>query len=116
MGSEYKREKKFDTIFLEAHLGDIIGIVGENGSGKSTFMHRVCGLIKENSGTILLNSRKISTHHRITSFFCVNQDVNYQLFSSNVWNECKLTNPLITTRKIETCLKEKHPMSLSGGE
>ena len=52
------------------------------------------------------------------------QDVNHQLFSDSVWNECELAQPdcpPARTREILKSfdlldLKERHPMALSGGQ
>lgn len=52
------------------------------------------------------------------------QDVNYQLFSDSVWNECVLALDNCPAGKIEQILrtfdllkfKDRHPMALSGGQ
>ena len=52
------------------------------------------------------------------------QDVNHQLFSDSVWNECELAQPDCSSERIEKILrsfdlldfKDRHPMALSGGQ
>jgi ATP-binding cassette subfamily B protein len=44
--------------------GEIISILGYNGSGKSTFSKLMCGLLEDYTGTIKLNGRDIKTYDR----------------------------------------------------
>ncbi len=41
------------------HAGEFIGIIGPNGSGKTTFMRSLIGLLEPDSGTIRLKARRI---------------------------------------------------------
>lgn len=62
---EYK-DPKMETIFklgpvnLEIRKGETIFITGGNGSGKSTFMNLLTGLIRPSSGSIYLNGHRIN--------------------------------------------------------
>ena len=54
-----KSENQFDilkNISFEVQAGEIIGICGESGGGKSTLAKVIAGLIKPDSGKIILNS------------------------------------------------------------
>ena len=42
-------------INLEFEGGKVYGLKGKNGSGKTMLMRAICGLIKPNSGTIIIN-------------------------------------------------------------
>ena len=41
-----------DNLNLEINEGEIFGLLGPNGSGKTTAIHILCGLIERNSGTV----------------------------------------------------------------
>jgi len=41
-----------DNLNLEINEGEIFGLLGPNGSGKTTAIHILCGLIEKNSGTV----------------------------------------------------------------
>ncbi|WP_462350703.1 ABC transporter ATP-binding protein [Fusobacterium varium] len=47
------------NICFECKEGEIIGIIGPNGSGKTTFLKTINGINKIDKGTILLNERNI---------------------------------------------------------
>ena len=40
---------------LQCYKGEICGIVGRNGSGKTVLFKSICGLVKLNSGEITVN-------------------------------------------------------------
>ena len=44
--------KALDDINLEIKSGDFIGLIGHTGSGKSTLIQHLNGLLKPSSGTI----------------------------------------------------------------
>ena len=41
--------------------GEIVGLLGPNGAGKTTFFYMIAGLIKSDSGAILINGQDITT-------------------------------------------------------
>ncbi len=51
--------KALSDVSLSFHKGEVHGIVGENGAGKSTMMKILTGLFKEDSGTITLNEEPV---------------------------------------------------------
>lgn len=121
----YRKKKEiFAGISFAVNAGDIIGIVGRNGAGKSTFCNVLCGLLKEKSGEIIYEDRKLGKRARTKLFGMVMQDVNHQLFSDSVKNECLLADEDATDEQISELLggfdlaefAENHPMTLSGGQ
>lgn len=122
----YKRKER--TIFridrLGFERGKIVGIVGKNGMGKSTFAKVVCGLTRQTAGGICKNNRRISAPERRKSSLLLMQEINNQLFTDSVYDEIRLTSELKEEEQFCTCmadmqidqLKEKNPHSLSGGQ
>lgn len=119
-----KKQMIFQNISLSAKAGDIIGITGKNGAGKSTFCNCLCGLLKPKGGEILYQGKKLSEKARTKLFGMVMQEVNHQLFSDSVKNECMLANEEASEQEIRELLEkfdleeyaEYHPMILSGGQ
>lgn len=121
-----KRKKRiiFNNLSLSADDGDIIGIVGKNGIGKSTFCSSLCGLLPTAGGEVMFRGRKLSRMGRTKQFGMVMQDVNHQLFSDSVKSECLSANPNATKQEIRELLSsfdlldciDRHPLTLSGGQ
>ncbi|MFI6225929.1 ABC transporter ATP-binding protein [Micromonospora echinospora] len=42
---------------LDVRPGEIVGLVGHNGAGKTTFLDIVCGLVRADSGTVTIDGR-----------------------------------------------------------
>ena len=53
---EYKETVANKQVSVEIPKGKIVGFVGENGSGKTTFIRMICGLISPTSGTFHFNT------------------------------------------------------------
>ena len=55
----YKDFKAIDDISFSVSKGDIYGFLGPNGAGKSTTLRMILGLIKPNSGEIILDGSPV---------------------------------------------------------
>jgi len=51
-------------VSFEAHAGEVLGIVGENGSGKSTSMNILAGVLPPDGGTVLLDGKSYAPRNR----------------------------------------------------
>lgn len=56
----YNKQIILNDIFLDIHKGDTIGIIGTSGSGKSTFIDLINGLLKPTKGEILVDGININ--------------------------------------------------------
>lgn len=120
----YKKKSVMEHISLKAARGEIIGIVGHNGAGKTTFLRTLCGLHKEYSGEFLWKNKPQNLKDRMKRSYMVMQDVNYELFAETVEAECMLgiRNPdyeLISQTLADldiAAFRERHPNTLSGGQ
>lgn len=109
---------------LKFCYGNIIGIVGENGIGKSTLAKIICGLYKENKGKILRDNVNLNIKSRLNESLLIMQEVNCQLFTDSVKDEIALTsnikdNNILDTYLIDMELKnisDRNPHTLSGGQ
>ena len=58
--------KALDDISFSVERGEFIGIIGHTGSGKSTLMQQLNGLLKPTSGTVLLDGQDIWSDKKLT--------------------------------------------------
>lgn len=58
---KYEGRTAVDSISLEICEGEIFGLLGPNGAGKSTTIHALCGLIRTDSGEILIDGIPLKT-------------------------------------------------------
>ena len=101
----------------------IVGIIGNNGAGKSTFSRCFCGLEKR-CGEIIWNGKKYRSKDRLNTCYMVMQEVNHQLFTETVLDEILISMEKPDEKQAEELLskldllgvKDRHPMSLSGGQ
>lgn len=59
----YKNGRGINDISLTVNEGDIVGLLGSNGSGKTTTMKAMCGLISHDSGKISIFGHDIEKEH-----------------------------------------------------
>ena len=134
-GTAYEKQALTD-INLELLDGQFIGIIGHTGSGKSTLIQHLNGLIKATSGAVYYNGENIyregySVKELRSKVGLVFQYPEYQLFEVDVFTDVcfgqknlGLPKDEVERRAYEALkqvgLKEKHykksPFELSGGQ
>lgn len=120
----YKKRTILHRISLAAAKGEVIGVVGHNGAGKTTFSRALCGLHKDCEGQFLWDGQAMERKNRLKRSYMVMQDVNYELFAESVEAECSfgIRNPDLTlaASTLEELglapYRERHPNTLSGGQ
>ena len=137
----YSRGTPFETlaiagINLEIYEGQFIGLIGHTGSGKSTFIQHLNGLLKPTEGSVYYDgenifSSKTATRDLRFKVGLVFQYPEHQLFEETVFKDIafgpknmKLTAPEIDERVreaarfvgISEALFERSPLELSGGQ
>ena len=134
-GTAYEKHALKD-INLEIPDGQFLGIIGHTGSGKSTLIQHLNGLIKATSGVIYYNGENIyaegySMKELRSHVGLVFQYPEYQLFEADVLSDVcfgpknlGLSEEEVKMRSLEALhqvgLKEKYydksPFDLSGGQ
>lgn len=128
--------RALDNVDFEAYEGELLGIIGHTGSGKSTFIQHLNGLLKPAKGRVLLSGRDIwadgsdirQVRFRVGLVF---QYPEYQLFEETVFKDIAfgpknmgLSEDDVRRRVLEAAdfvglgqeTLEKSPFELSGGQ
>ena len=58
----YKLKKAVKNISFKIKEGEIVGLLGPNGCGKTTTIAMILGLLKPSTGTVLINNMNIEDH------------------------------------------------------
>lgn len=126
-----------DDVSIEIADGEFVGLIGHTGSGKSTFIQHLNGLIKPTSGSIVVNGMDITK--KGVSLVDVRKKVGlvfqypeYQLFEETIYKDIAfgpeklgLSEKEVEERVLEAMImvgldpekaKDKSPFELSGGQ
>lgn len=60
----YSRRRVVEDLHLHALSGDVVGLVGANGSGKSTVIKMIAGLVRPDSGSVQLRLDDTDVDHQ----------------------------------------------------
>ena len=137
----YSRGTPFEHVALErvdfsAEPGEFLGIIGHTGSGKSTLIQHLNGLLKPTEGQVLFDGKDIWEDKKFTrqvrfQVGLVFQYPEYQLFEETVYKDIaygpgnmKLSEEEIRRRVMEAAdfvelpqsVMELSPFELSGGQ
>ena len=58
---QYKKFRAIDGLSLEIKPGEIVGLLGPNGAGKTTTLRCIAGILRPDSGQILINGYDVVT-------------------------------------------------------
>ena len=125
-----------DQVSFQVQRGEFLGIIGHTGSGKSTLIQHLNGLLKPTSGQILLDGQDIWSDKKLTRqcrfrVGLVFQYPEYQLFEDTVYKDIAFgpKNMGLDAKEIDRRVREaagfvgltekqleKSPFDLSGGQ
>ncbi len=84
----FKNTRAVQNLSLQVDKGEILGLLGANGAGKSTCIHMLLGFIKPDSGSALINgldtSQKAREVRKIIGY--IPENVNLYPFLSGIEN------------------------------
>ena len=125
-----------EDVSFSVNRGEFIGIIGHTGSGKSTLMQQLNGLLKPTSGSVILDGQDIWSDKKLTRqarfrVGLVFQYPEYQLFEETVYRDIAFgpKNMRLSAEEIDRRVREAagfvgitdaqlqaSPFDLSGGQ
>ena len=108
-----------DNVSFSVERGEFIGIIGHTGSGKSTLMQHMNGLLKPTGGTICLDGVDIWSDKKITRqarfrVGLVFQYPEYQLFEETVYRDIAFGPKNMGLSKVEIDRRVREAAELVG--
>ena len=111
--------KAVDDISVTIDDGQFIGLIGHTGSGKTTFLQLLSGLIKPESGTVLIDgedifAKKFDLHSIRGKVGIVFQYPEHQLFEETVFKDVCYGPKNMGLEKEEIERRAKEALNLGG--
>lgn len=118
---------------LKIYEGEFVAVIGHNGSGKTTMMKLINGLLLPTKGDVLVNSlntKDLTVSEMAKTVGYIFQNPDHQIFSFTVWDEVAFgpKNLDLPPEEVESRVKEalqtvglwkmreRHPFTLSRGQ
>jgi len=86
----YNGRAVLDGLSLEVRPGEFVSVMGDNGSGKTTFLHCLLGLRQPSRGCVEVigrDTRQVPVSELARQVGFVFQNPDHQLFADSVWEE-----------------------------
>src|SRR5450432_4733536 len=78
-----------DHVDLQVHTGQLYGFLGPNGSGKTTFLRMLCGLLRADDG-----SGQVLGHDVIAESDAIKREVGYMTQRFSFWEDLSIEENL----------------------
>lgn len=104
-----KKQKVFDDLSLELGKGSVYGLLGKNGTGKSTLLYLMAGLLRPQSGKVFYKGVDVSYRYPLTlqDMFLVPEE--FTLPSVSMEQYVKLNAPFypkFSRKQLKACLRD----------
>ena len=129
-------KRAVDSVSLEIAAGEFVGVIGHTGSGKSTLMQHLNGLLEPTSGRVLIQGKDVWADPKQVRQFrfqvgLVFQYPEYQLFEESIYKDIAFgpKNMGLSDAEVDQRVREavefagiseydlqKSPFELSGGQ
>ncbi len=109
ISKSYGNKKVVRDISLTINRGEIVGLLGPNGAGKTTTFYMIVGLVKPDTGSILLDKIEIS---KIPIYSRGLQGISYLPQEPSIFRGMNVEDNLLSIIEIVEKDKNKHDIIL----
>ena len=104
-----QKDLVFDDFSLELKQDNIYGLLGKNGTGKSTLLYLISGLLRPKKGTVSFDGieTKLRKPETLSEIFIVPEEFDLPAMSLDEYVKINRPfYPLFSTKVLEACLQE----------
>jgi len=116
LAKQYKKRSVVRDVSLHVGAGEIVGLLGPNGAGKTTSFYMVVGLVRADSGSVLLDGKDIT---RLPMHARAQLGVGYLPQEASVFRSMTVEDNILAileTRKSLTTAERKQELERLLGE
>ena len=100
----YKGRKVVKGITVEVNQGEIVGLLGSNGAGKTTSFYMIVGLIKPNGGKIYLDNQEIT---KFPMYKRAQQGIGYLAQEASVFRKLSVEDNILSVLQLTKLSKKE---------
>ncbi len=105
----YKGRDVVKGISVEVNQGEIVGLLGPNGAGKTTSFYMIVGLIKPNSGNIILDKINITKY---PMYKRAQHGIGYLAQEASVFRKLSIEDNIMSVLELTSLSKKERLMKM----
>lgn len=105
----YKGRDVVKGISVEVNQGEIVGLLGPNGAGKTTSFYMIVGLIKPNSGDIILDRINITKY---PMYKRAQHGIGYLAQEASVFRKLSIEDNIMSVLELTKLSKKEREMKM----
>ncbi|MDR5589727.1 LPS export ABC transporter ATP-binding protein [Christiangramia sp. SM2212] len=105
----YKGRDVVKGISVEVNQGEIVGLLGPNGAGKTTSFYMIVGLIKPNSGDIILDKQNIT---KFPMYKRAQYGIGYLAQEASVFRKLSIEDNIMSVLELTDLSKKERVMKM----
>jgi lipopolysaccharide export system ATP-binding protein len=105
----YKGRDVVKGISVEVNQGEIVGLLGPNGAGKTTSFYMIVGLIKPNSGKIVLDKIDITKY---PMYKRAQHGIGYLAQEASVFRKLSIEDNIMSVLELTSLSKKERVMKM----
>ncbi len=105
----YKGRKVVKGISVEVNQGEIVGLLGPNGAGKTTSFYMIVGLIKPNSGRVMLDQTNITN---FPMYKRAQKGIGYLAQEASVFRKLSIEDNIMSVLQLTDLSKKERQLKM----
>ena len=101
----YNNRKVVNRVTVKVSQGEIVGLLGPNGAGKTTTFYMITGMIRPNSGEILIDKKKVT---QLPMYKRARLGVAYLPQEASIFRKLSVENNLLAIMQMIDVPKNQH--------